>query len=380
MGAKVRVDRRTNRLFLDLHIEGRRKRVFSELPATPKNIEILQAKAEAIDREAFLGTLDLGRHFPEKAPKRPTVADLWEEWRKKKANDVTPLTMHWYEKAARVRLLPFWGKRRLDAIEPQHFDEFKARLVAEKLAPRTVNIELGLLKQLLRFAADRGYSKDGLTRWISFQRKRPSEIRLFTFEEKARFLKALPLRFRPYFEVAFGTGLRPSEQLALKWSRVDWKRKKLQVVEGWRDGEITGLKALSAHRDVDLLPPVLRALERQRLVAGGSDLVFPNSRGAYMRLDNLRHRVWYPALEKAKLQKRDLYTTRHTFATHALAAGEDPGWVAKMLGHTTLQMIFTTYPVPAEPHEAGRKLACEATRSALTAGRGHEIQQILLDR
>ncbi|MGH7309448.1 MAG: Arm DNA-binding domain-containing protein [Candidatus Rokuibacteriota bacterium] len=106
MGARVRVDRRTNRLFLDLHIGGRRKRVFSELPATPKNIEILQAKAEAIDREAFLGTLDLARHFPERAPKRPTVADLWEEWRKKKANDVTPLTMHWYEKAAKVRLLP----------------------------------------------------------------------------------------------------------------------------------------------------------------------------------------------------------------------------------------------------------------------------------
>src|SRR5439155_10461144 len=212
MAAKVRIDRRTNRLFLDLHIGGRRKRVFSELPATPKNIEIMQAKAEAIDREAFLGTLDLGRHFPEKAPKRPTVADLWEEWRKKKANDVTPLTMHWYEKAARVRLLPFWGKRRLDAIEPRHFDEFKARLVADELAPRTMNIELGLLKQLLRFAADRGYASNGLTRWITFQRSRRSEIQPFTFEEKAAFLKALPLRWRPYFEVAFGTGLRPSEQ------------------------------------------------------------------------------------------------------------------------------------------------------------------------
>jgi integrase len=62
-----------------------------------------------------------------------------------------------------------------------------------------------------------------------------------------------------------------------------------------------------------------------------------------MRVDNLRHRVWYPALKKAKLERRDLYTTRHTFATQALAAGEDPGWIAKILGHTTLQMILTTY-------------------------------------
>ncbi len=343
MGAKVRVDRRTNRLFLDLHIEGRRKRVFSELPATPKNIEILQAKAEAIDREAFLGTFDSERHFPEKTAAKPTFNELWEEWQKKKASDVTPLTMRWYKKAARVRLLPFWGRRRLDGLEPKHFDDFKARLVEAKLAPRTMNIELGLLKQLLRFAADRGFAKDGLTRWIVFQRKRPSTIQPLTFEEKARFVRALPIKWRPYFEVAFGTGLRPSEQLALKWDRIDWKRKKAEIVEGWRDGEVTALKVVSAYREVDLLPPVLRALRTHRLVAGGSELVFPNSRGAYMRLDNLRHRVWYPALLKAKLAQRDLYTTRHTFATHALAAGEDPGWVAKMLGHTTLQMIFTTY-------------------------------------
>ena len=34
---------------------------------------------------------------------------------------------------------------------------------------------------------------------------------------------------------------------------------------------------------------------------------------------------------------------RHTFATHALASGEDPGWVAQMLGHTTLTMLMTRY-------------------------------------
>jgi integrase len=54
-----------------------------------------------------------------------------------------------------------------------------------------------------------------------------------------------------------------------------------------------------------------------------------------MNLRNLRRRVWVPALAKARLKRRDLYNTRHTFATHALASGEDPGWVAKMLGHTT---------------------------------------------
>jgi len=62
-----------------------------------------------------------------------------------------------------------------------------------------------------------------------------------------------------------------------------------------------------------------------------------------MNLRNLRRRVGGPALAKAGLKRRDLYNARHTFATHALASGEDPGWVAKMLGHTTLTMLMTRY-------------------------------------
>src|SRR6185503_11531273 len=96
-------------------------------------------------------------------------------------------------------------------------------------------------------------------------------------------------------------------------------------------------------READILPAVRRALEAQRVVAGGSELMFPSPRGEHINIGNLRQRVWYPTLAQAGLRPRDLYNTRHTFATHALAAGEDPGWVAKMLGHTNLMMLTTVY-------------------------------------
>jgi len=35
--------------------------------------------------------------------------------------------------------------------------------------------------------------------------------------------------------------------------------------------------------------------------------------------------------------------TRHTFATLSLSEGENIGWVQHMLGHSSLQMIFTKY-------------------------------------
>ena len=143
--------------------------------------------------------------------------------------------------------------------------------------------------------------------------------------------------------MAFGTGLRPSEQIALKQDALDWERSKILVREGWRHGQRTQLKTRGSYREVDMLPPVRKALQEQRVVSAGSDLAFPNSRGRHINMANLRRRVWSATLAKAKLRPRDFYNTRHTFATHALAAGEGPGWVAKMLGHTTLTMLVTRY-------------------------------------
>lgn len=75
-----------------------------------------------------------------------------------------------------------------------------------------------------------------------------------SFEEKAAFLRAVPLRYRPYFEVAFGTGLRPSEQLALTWDHIDWARAVIEVRAGWREGQSTRLKTAASQRDVDIFP------------------------------------------------------------------------------------------------------------------------------
>ena len=158
------------------------------------------------------------------------------------------------------------------------------------------------------------------------------------------------------------------EQVALTWDRIDFAGKKIQVREGWRRGQKTNLKVAAANRDVDILPPVRRALEQQRLIAGGSELVFPNPRGGHINVSNLRRRVWYTALETAGLKRRDLYNTRHTFATHALASGEDPGWVAKMLGHTTLLMLMTRYYryIPNLTRQDGTLLAKQLGRQRRT--------------
>ena len=66
------------------------------------------------------------------------------------------------------------------------------------------------------------------------------------------------------------------------------------------------------------------------------------STGALHR-DNMRNRIWTPTLVQAGLRHRNPYQTRHTFASLMLDQHEDPAWVARMLGHTTLRMLYERY-------------------------------------
>ncbi len=63
--------------------------------------------------------------------------------------------------------------------------------------------------------------------------------------------------------------------------------------------------------------------------------MFSNVDGGPLHRDNMRNRVWNEAIKRAQ--------TRHTFASLMLEQGEDPAWVSRMLGHTTMKMLYTRY-------------------------------------
>jgi integrase len=87
---------------------------------------------------------------------------------------------------------------------------------------------------------------------------------------------------------------------------------------------------------------VEEALRAQRDESNGQ-YVFTNTEGKPLRRDNVRNRVWNPAMKRARLRPRNPYQARHTFASRALGKKESPAWVARMLGHTTTRMLCQRY-------------------------------------
>ena len=70
---------------------------------------------------------------------------------------------------------------------------------------------------------------------------------------------------------------------------------------------------------------------------------FSSPTGGMVDTSNLRHRVWKPALKKAGLDYREMKQTRHSFATNALSCGENPLWIARILGHRDTDMVIRVY-------------------------------------
>lgn len=184
--------------------------------------------------------------------------------------------------------------------------------------------------------------------WRPLRTPKP-EMRPFTRDEFRSLLDALPAEWRPYFEFAVWTGLRPGEQAALQWSEVDLKSTPAVVevratLDARKSGSRHNPKTRESAEAVELIPQAVAALKIQRLRRDfAGPWVFPGPKGGPLNVSNLRERVYHPALQRAELIERPLYNLRHTFAVFMLEAGENPGWVARQLRHTSTEMLWRRY-------------------------------------
>ena len=224
------------------------------------------------------------------------------------------------------------------------------------LSNKRINNILAPLKTLLKTAYRRKIITVNPIDGIGMLRVEKTEIRPLSMEDVRSFLVSVDSHFRDYFEVAFFTGMRPSEQIALKWDNIDFKRGKINVVDARVMGEESSPKTVASRRSIDMLPPVKAALERQSEETFlSSPYVFISKKGNIVDIGNLRKRTWYPALEEAGLRRRIMYQTRHTFGTLMLSTGENSSWIARMMGHTSVEMLFNKYSgfIPNITHQDG---------------------------
>jgi hypothetical protein len=93
-------------------------------------------------------------------------------------------------------------------------------------------------------------------------------------------------------------------------------------------------------RDVDMVPTVRQVLKDLPHHPGG--LIFPGSDGRMFARSNMA-RAWKRTLKAAGVRPIRPYDLRHTFASLLIAAGKNPLYVARQLGHFSAGFTLDTH-------------------------------------
>ena len=272
-----------------------------------------------------------------------TFGQVVKKWAKIHVKKVKYTTWRDYRSSMNKHVLPVFKDKPIKQITHSDIENFLSDL---DCGAKRINNILVPMRSVFKMAAIDHYVDKNVMLKIDNRSVEQPDIYPFTYEQVLMILDAVEPYYEPYTAVRFFTGMRAGEIDGLEWSdyKADMKPEpKIHINKAYVYGQVGKTKTKKSKRYIDCLPPVLEALNEQRKRTGKGKYIFLTQDGQRMNTDHYRDVVWKPALKKAGLEYRPPIQTRHTFATMMLSAGEDSGWVQNMMGHSSLQMIYTRY-------------------------------------
>lgn len=330
-----------------------------DLPGTRANLLYAARLRGEILRKIEHDTFRYNEHFPSSPKCRifghgstistdTTVKSLLEAYRDRSKASLAPSTWTGYRKAIDNVLIPQFGHILVTALSVAILRDWIAtQKVTRK---RMSNLLLPLRNALSEALADEVIDFNPLDR-LKLERTLPRETLAteyepdpYTVEELQPLLVGMNGAERAAFQFWAFTGLRTSELVALSWADVDLGAWTANIRKAVVEGIEKTTKTKAGIRTLPLLPAARQALEDQRQrtqLAGGR--VFLNPRTGKEWTDQSLLRLWQRTCKAGKARYRNPYQMRHTFASQLLSQGENPAYIARLLGHKTTEMVTRHY-------------------------------------
>lgn len=309
--------------------------------ASPRRIRLKATTLEAAKKE--MAENDRKRDAGELASRgaKPFFDDYAREYiqhlKDAAENQARPGTLHKSDATIykEERNLEAWighlGHVRIDQVTRPMIAGYLEKRLADGINPRTVNLDVIMVRNVFRRAVDAGILRtmptDGIKpkRWTPPRREmlRPTDVQtLFT---KALKAGRNGQQLHDYLRFLAFSGTRERDALNMRWADVDLDRQQIRVHMSKNRRSIT----------LDFNPSLkelLREMHARR--APDSEFLFPSPRrgGKDFPIANFRA-AFNEARKKAKLPQIGFHDLRHYFASICVMNGTDFMTVSAWLGH-----------------------------------------------
>jgi integrase len=251
-----------------------------------------------------------------------------------------------FENLVKHQLLPVFGNMRIDEIKRGIIKEWLDKQLENK-TPKTVAKILGILRNIFHIAIEYEHIKDNPASNIKLpSHKKIRDMQPFSKEEVSLLIENAEGFFKNYLAIAFFTGMRPGEIIALTLSDISLDDMYINVNKRVKKGVIGTPKTKNSIRKVPIpneLKPYLEDQIQKAKEAGVMILFFtPTTKKMFYDADKLDS-YWKRLLKKVKMPYRVKYNTRHTFASLMIQNNVPIHIISQTMGHKNIQETLTTY-------------------------------------
>lgn len=329
------------------------------LAPTSQNIVYASRLRDQIKAEIRLNTFDPAKYWPDDDPSESKilVQQVAERYFERASATLQRSTMLTYLEIWDT----YWGPTigAMPVVDVKYADIDRIVHSFEFSSSKRFNNVMIPVRAVFQLAMDYDYIDVSPVQKVKSRRNTKKIPDPFTLDEAETILDYLADRepmYHNYFELAFFSGLRTSELLALDWPSIDFNSRLIRVDKALVRRQIKVPKTYDP-RDVEMSDRSMDALKRQKphtyLKYGP---VFADEQGKHIYNDQPPRRVFQAALKALGIRQRPAYNTRHTFATMSIMHGQNIHWVAKQLGHRTTAMVLNTYSRWISLADGGREL------------------------
>jgi len=291
---------------------------------------------------------------------RMALVEWLDKWLAYKSENLRPGTMKKYYHYANAYIKPHLGEKKVSSLTTTEIQKFYNKIKAcgrikdhpergKEMSASMVRSVHMMLHEALEDATREHLIVKNPTSGTTIPRLERKPMKVLGDSQLEKFMQAIEGDvWHDLFYTEITTGLRRGEICGLKWSDFDESAGTLKVrrsVSVGKGGEcIVGETKTERGERTIILPPSTEKLLKKRKESVASEWIFPqildsdkptNPNAAYTKLKQL--------LKKSGLPDIRFHDLRHTFATHALAAGVDEKTLSGILGHTNASFTLDTY-------------------------------------
>lgn len=331
-----------------------------DLTPTAAHLKAARKIYNSVKRDIDAGTFAYAEHFPTSKRAASGGPDTFGHYaenylRSSSFKDLAPATRSQYENEVKLWRARQIGDRALETLPIGSVRHSQmAALIGDiewSSARRKNNALIPLRGIFSLWVADDRRNRQTPMEGIDnarFQKGKPDPL---TPQESERVLTRMQqkydVRVWSYFECAVYSWMRPEEEIALLWDKIDFTNRtgRIDIVRSFRGG-VKPTKTYE-ERDIEFTQRAWAAIKRMepltRMKPHGHVFENPHTGRPWHDERAQRDCYWAPSLKVLGIRARGAYRTRHTGITLALMRGCDPAWVARMAGHKNTKMIWEVY-------------------------------------